>query len=381
MISMLNFLWAESCPARPDGVPVADRVAAFAVAALTLAEVFLRHDVVRPLEAAAGGLILAISIGFRTIAPFASFAAALSTASLIAIWGLVQGAPPAELYVGGAALLLPYSLVRWAAGKEALLGVPFLIAVYGLSCLDGSFKDLTEALGGALLLLLVVVVALAARLAARERARRTEHQKLREREQLARELHDTLAHHLAAVTIQAQAGGIALAKGTEGIAQVLSSIEKEAQLALGELRQMVGELRHSSATPLHTTSHVLDIRDLALRTSGKEQVTFELIGDSERLTKPIHAAIFRIAQESLTNARRHARQLRVIRIHVAVEDKFVHLTVKDDGNGAKMRTEGGFGLMGMAERAMLLGGTVEAGPQPEGGWQVSAAFPLPDRAS
>ena len=380
MTSMLNSFWAEPRPERPNRVPLMDLVTAIALAALTLAEVFLRHDVVRPVEAAAGGLILAVSVGFRRIFPFASFATSLSAASLIAIWGIIKGAPPAELYVGGAALLLPYSLFRWGAGREALLGLPFLIVVYGLGCIDGSIKDLTEALGGALLLLLSVLIAIAVRLASRERARRTENQKLREREQLARELHDTVAHHLAAITIQAQAGGIALARGSDGLAEALSSIEKEARLALGDLRQMVGALRDSGDTPFFAASHVLDIRDLALRSNGKEKLIFDFMGDFDRLTKPIHAALFRIAQESLTNARRHARQFRTIQIRVSVEDKFVRLTVRDDGDGTKMRTEGGFGLVGMTERATLLGGTFEAGPHPEGGWLVAVVLPLPSRS-
>ena len=102
----------------------------------------------------------------------------------------------------------------------------------------------------------------------------------------------------------------------------------------------------------------------------------ELSDDLDDLGPPVDAAIYRIAQESITNAVRHARRATRVDVSVAGESDCVRLTVRDDGDaGSTGRSGAGYGLVGMAERAMLLGGTLEAGPDPDGGWTVSAVLP------
>jgi signal transduction histidine kinase len=99
-------------------------------------------------------------------------------------------------------------------------------------------------------------------------------------------------------------------------------------------------------------------------------------GDVEDLPAPIGTAIFRLAQESVTNARRHARNATRIDVSVVADHHAVRLQVTDDGEAAQARAAtGGFGLAGMIERAGLVGGTCEAGPGPVRGWTVTAVLP------
>ena len=86
--------------------------------------------------------------------------------------------------------------------------------------------------------------------------------------------------------------------------------------------------------------------------------------------------LFRIAQEAVTNARRHARAVTTIDVSVTHDAASAHLTVIDDGQPIASANTGGHGLRGMSERAELLGGTVDAGPRPEGGWMLHATIPL-----
>ena len=102
----------------------------------------------------------------------------------------------------------------------------------------------------------------------------------------------------------------------------------------------------------------------------------ELSGDLDRVTPSVGAAMYRLAQESITNSLRHARHATRIDVGVAGEGDFVRLTVRDDGDATSAgRSSPGYGLVGMTERATLLGGSLEAGPAPGRGWTVSAVLP------
>ena len=99
-------------------------------------------------------------------------------------------------------------------------------------------------------------------------------------------------------------------------------------------------------------------------------------GDLDDLSPPVSAATYRIAQESVTNALRHARHAARIEVCVAGDADYVRLTVHDDGEAVSaLRATAGYGVVGMMERATLLGGTVEVGPAPDRGWVVDAVLP------
>jgi signal transduction histidine kinase len=105
-------------------------------------------------------------------------------------------------------------------------------------------------------------------------------------------------------------------------------------------------------------------------------VQVRLTGDLDALSPAVGAATYRIAQESVTNARRHARNATQIDVHVVGGDHAVRLTVCDDGEPVHASSVAmGYGLVGMTERAVLLGGTLAAGPRPDHGWVVDAVLP------
>jgi signal transduction histidine kinase len=139
---------------------------------------------------------------------------------------------------------------------------------------------------------------------------------------------------------------------------------------------MVRVLREKEAVAYSPQLGVADLPALA-RADATPTVEVSLDGSLTRLAPPVDAALYRLAQESLTNAVRHARSATRVGIDVRREGDAVRLRVSDNGQiGLGPAAEPGFGLLGMAERAQLLGGSLSAGPGPEGGWVVEAVLPV-----
>ena len=209
---------------------------------------------------------------------------------------------------------------------------------------------------------------------------RSHHQELdsvrsSERAELARELHDSVAHHVSAIAIQAQAGQVRAATHPEAAAEILAVIEEQASRTLEEMRSLVGALRDSEGADLTPQQGVHDIRRLADQDGAVPAVDVHLDGSLDDLRPSVDAALYRLAQEAITNARRHARHATAVTVHVNGEVDDIRITVDDDGEGTGGSTAPGFGLTGMAERAKLLGGTFAAGPRTDGGWRVAAVLP------
>jgi signal transduction histidine kinase len=120
---------------------------------------------------------------------------------------------------------------------------------------------------------------------------------------------------------------------------------------------------------------IADIPRLADSTPAKITVDVELAGDLTGIEPVVDAAAYRIAQESVTNAVRHATNATRVDIHVITSPDVVRLTVVDDGHAHGAPAVGGYGLIGMAERAKLLGGSLDAGRGPDGGWRITAELP------
>nr|WP_246391407.1 histidine kinase [Nocardioides soli] len=208
------------------------------------------------------------------------------------------------------------------------------------------------------------------------RERKLEQAKAEERVQIARELHDTVAHHVSAIAIRAQAGRALAASNPAAPVEALEVIEVEASRTLGELRAMVRMLRNQEPADYAPRAGVADLDRLVVRTPAGPQVDVSVSGDVDRLAPAVDAAVFRIAREAVTNALRHARNATRVAVRVEANGATVHLQVRDDGDPVSAAAyDPGFGVTGMVERATLLGGTCLAGPAPDRGWSVDATLP------
>jgi signal transduction histidine kinase len=218
-------------------------------------------------------------------------------------------------------------------------------------------------------------IAEAARIQEEERLRRTSEERLR----IARELHDALGHHLSLINVQS---GVALHLNEQLPEQTrasLTAIKDASKDALTELRSVLEILREGGEAAPRTPALTLDrLDDLAgqAATAGLE-VRTETEGQTRPLPFGVEAAAFRIIQEALTNVTRHAGQATAT-VHVTYGARDLTVEIDDDGRGpvATNAPGGGRGILGMRERATALGGELEAGPRPGGGFRVKATLPV-----
>ncbi|CAM3545310.1 sensor histidine kinase [Nocardioides zeicaulis] len=309
----------------------------------------------------------------RPLVPVVVFTA---TAVALAVVGQVSGTVASDLSAAAVALVIPYSLARWAPGREAAVGLALfgLVAATSLAVQDLAAGD---RVGGSAVVVAAVALGVALRSRAMLRVRELDDVRRGERERLARDLHDTVAHHLTAIAISAQAG-LAVADVDPAAARdALRRIDEEATRTLAETRTVVRALRDDGAAPDRPLD---DLAGLAApATAGGPTVRVHL-DDVADLSPTVAAALHRIAQEAVANARRHARHATRVDVRVTRRDDEVELVVTDDGAAHPPGAEG-FGLVGMTERATLLGGTLSAGPDPRGGWCVHAVLPDGDDRS
>ncbi len=380
MGSAARSLWDEPAVVRPvAGVRWHDWVFAAAVLAAAAVEALIRSSVQWGFALMAVALAAAVVV--RRVHPLAGIGLGFGALFLFDAAALLFGLAPVVIDTGVVILVLAYSLLRWAKGRDIVLGagivlLEFIVAIFADS------SDRTEVLGGAAVLLLAAALGTVLRYRGTLRVQLIERAKLEEREYLARELHDTVAHHVSAILIQAQSG-LVLARSASGngTIEALESIEREAAGALEEMRSIVGALRRSGhPSPLGPTHGVADIEDLAVSGEGTLEVEVRLDGDLAGLPPGVEAALFRVAQESVTNARRHARAASLVQVTVSGGVSGVELCVGDDGLRAPAKAPG-YGLSGMAERIALLGGTLQAGPGANNGWLVCVVLPRPGRGT
>jgi signal transduction histidine kinase len=198
-----------------------------------------------------------------------------------------------------------------------------------------------------------------------------------ERQAIARELHDVVAHALSVIAVQAGTGRVVIESDTATARSALASIEHESRAALDEMRRLLAVLRSDDddAGPLEPAPGLDDIDALVASTIGSGlpvDVTVE--GEPARMPAGADLAAYRIVQEALTNVRRHAGASHVD-VRITWCPAGVELEVTDDGRGGGVAAGGGHGLVGMRERAALYGGWVEAGDRPGGGYRVAAHIP------
>jgi signal transduction histidine kinase len=293
-------------------------------------------------------------------------------------YSLLVGENWEGLFTMATVLILIYCLGRWGSGRDIIIGMTVVVTGTAIDIFTYDPLLLSEVLGGFLILGLTIEMGFIVRTLVNSRAQMVDRARSAERELLARELHDTVAHHVSAIAIQAQAGRAQAATKPEAALDALAVIETEASKTLTEMRAMVGTLRDGDQPDYTPQPGVGDLDELGSHSGGSLPVHVELTGNLGELRPAVDAAVFRLAQESVTNAMRHARNASRVAVNVYGGAESVRLIVDDDGEqatGGTSNHDAGFGLIGMAERAKLLGGTLVAGPRPGRGWVVDATIP------
>ena len=197
-----------------------------------------------------------------------------------------------------------------------------------------------------------------------------------ERLRIARELHDVVAHHVTAMSVQSAAARRLIDRDPAQAVESLKQVEASGRSAVQDLRTMVLTLRDvdESTSSWPTLADLDSLVDTARR-SG-QHATYEVIGDIPHLTPAGELAIYRAAQEGLTNAAKHAGPLATVHVRLRGLPHAVELEVADDGRGGSPKIGGaGTGLIGMRERITAVGGTLEVGPKPRGGFRIRATVP------
>ena len=198
-----------------------------------------------------------------------------------------------------------------------------------------------------------------------------------ERARIAREMHDAVAHSVSVMVLQAGAAEQVLATSPERARESLVTIQDTGREAIVELRRMLGLLRDPAAdTALAPQPGVarLDVLLEQVRAAGLP-VELTVEGEPRRLPPGIDRSAYRIVQEGLTNTLKHAGPAHAS-VRLRYGDRALELEVLDDGRGPEVRGGGGFGLLGMRERAALYGGVLAADARPGGGYALRARLPL-----
>ncbi|WP_433223348.1 ATP-binding protein [Dactylosporangium sp. CS-047395] len=446
-------------------------------------ETALRGDVVLWPVSLLVTLVLYAATLWRRTHPLAMVALAFGTGIVLTLVDVAANHDrPLGLYSGMVVLILVYSLTRWGSGRDIILGGAVTLASFTLS-LTVDELPASDVLGSLVFLALPAILGLSVRMWSTSRERDLDRMRARERAALARELHDTVAHHVAAIVVRAQAGRVlaaatdpggidpkadapdepandndqldtghdvgrenaagnddqrfmdhnvgqkhpadnddravaAIASDQRGDAlqghttggsaeegavpdrgaatgpeasrtealravmrETLEGVEEEGARTLEAMRAMVAALRdEDTRAEMTPVAGVADLQRLTRGPAGRRlAVDLWISPSAQRLPAAVDAAVYRIVQESLTNAARHAVDATRVEVRVdsAAADR-VRVTVRDDGSAVRRgrgRGRDGYGLTGLRERASLLGGSLSAGPCPGHGWLVEAELP------
>jgi signal transduction histidine kinase len=320
------------------------------------------------------GLVVIPTLLWRRTHPLATVIVAFGAVTFLDVGRLIAGVDePAGLHSSAVLIILPYALTRWGSGRHVLIAMPFMLVPAVMSVIF-DFTGVAEAVVGSAMFFAILAVGMAVRFRTGSRAREVEQIKLLEREHLARELHDTVAHHVSAMAIQAQAGIAAAAAHPSAAIDALQVIETEASRTLSEMRTMVRMLRRDDPAERAPTPGISEISQFVRSSAPGPPVDVTIDGDFADIPSAVSAATYRLAQEAVTNALRHARRATRIEVAVCADPDAIRLRVHDDGASSTPGPQG-YGLVGMAERAALVGGTCDAGPDSVTGWTVTAVLP------
>jgi signal transduction histidine kinase len=307
---------------------------------------------------------------------------AITTAATVAIsvgWGYESPFPAAvALATVADECERRISLAAGAAGVF-VLSVPWGHPAYGWRDVVGRVIGFSLAwvIGDSFGVRRRYVAALEERAARLEREREADAARAAAEEQarIARELHDVLAHNVSVMVVQAAAANDVFDSQPERAREALRSIETTGRDALAELRRLLGVVRGDGAgyAPQPSLDRLDELVE-QVRSSGLD-VAITIEGEPRELPAGIDLSAYRVVQEALTNTLKHARANRA-EVSLRFRSDGLDVDVRDDGVGAGNGDGGGNGLIGMRERVAVYGGSFTAGPGPDGGFAVSARFPV-----
>jgi signal transduction histidine kinase len=366
---------------RPETPLAGDAVIAglFTVAGLT--ELALRTSLL-PREIAVV-LFMTVPLMWRRRAP-------LPSAVLVATAVAISGQTPTDLHLILAALpFAMYSLGAHASDRGAAVGMAVALAVLWTSVAIKSTENAArDIISIAVLVTTSFAIGRAFRgrelslVASTERAAVLEHEReedvrraaSEERGRIARELHDVIAHGVTVMVVQAGAADQIIERDPALAREALVAIQDAGRQALADLRRLLGLVRDDDTTRLAPQPGLQELDALVegMRNAGMP-IEVEIRGTPRALPAGVDLSAFRIVQEALTNVLKHAGDAKA-RVVVAYAPNAIELEVVDDG---RTQAKGhGHGLVGMRERVMLYGGTLQAGPAENGGYRVLARLPL-----
>jgi signal transduction histidine kinase len=299
------------------------------------------------------GILMIVGV-YTAAAHTARFATAAAAALTIALWILVTAADPDGIYFGG---LVFFGIV---------VGGPFAVGrlIRARRLRESLLEDRTVVLE-------------------REREERARAAVAEERARIARELHDIVAHAISVTVLQARGGRRLLREDPEEARRAFDTIERTGSQTLNEMRRLLGMLRANDEELALAPQPSLAALDALARqvTQAGLPVELRIEGEPAELPATVDLSAYRIVQEALTNALKHAGPARAI-VSVRYGDGEVELEIVDDGaaaaNGNGAGT--GHGLLGISERVTVHGGAFDAGRRPGGGYAVRARLPFsPER--
>lgn len=305
-------------------------------------------------------------------------------AVVLAAWALTFGSGFSDL--GGQALVAVYAVGRYVAATDRWGHVGVEVALLVL-VLDGVTGDIPwgETAFGAVVFFVVWYAGRRLRLRAGRAARQRQEQQeeaqrivAEERARIARELHDVVAHRVSLMTVQAGAAKTVAADDPEAAIRAMGAVEAAGRQALDELRHLLGVLRPTDGSAgTQPQPGVDDIEQLVeqMRQAGLD-VSLTREGPRSGFPARVELSAYRIVQESLTNVVKHAGAAARTHVRLTNDGRVLVVEVTDDGRSVTVLPGSGHGVIGMRERALLLGGSLEVGPCSDGGFRVRAQLPF-----
>ncbi|MEU1512909.1 histidine kinase [Streptomyces sp. NPDC005811] len=358
---------------------------------------------------ACAALLLWPRLGTRSLPLVTAGAAALSlatTAAVQVVAGLAHRldsyspVEPVVAFTEPAALLGLVTLTAWrGAPRAAAAAVPAAMAAIVLRPLavEIDLGSVVLAFFFTLAATAALAIGLTVRLVVADRRRRESAVRLEQRAEFARDLHDFVAHHVTGIVIQAQGARSVAARRPDLVPPALERIEHAGAEALKSMRAMVGMLRETDPekppqerdVALAPLAGMAEVRALVEEFApvGGGRAVLRTEGACEELPVEVVTTVHRVVMEALTNIRKHARDFTEVEVRLVRSGPRVTVTVSDDGRprGGHQALQtlqtlqslgGGFGLKGLAERVGMVGGRVQAGPAPGGGWRIEATLPV-----